>query len=51
MVNGREGRGRSHAALLPSGSHLFAFDHRLAALKEYAFMKALGEHGFPVPQV
>ncbi|KMZ65572.1 putative Serine/threonine-protein kinase rio2 [Zostera marina] len=22
---------------------------RLAALKEYAFMKALGEHGFPVP--
>ncbi|KAL2623439.1 hypothetical protein R1flu_003644 [Riccia fluitans] len=23
---------------------------RLAALKEYAFMKALGEHGFPVPE-
>lgn len=23
---------------------------RLAALKEYAFMKALGDHGFPVPQ-
>ncbi|KAL6763256.1 RIO1 family-domain-containing protein [Haematococcus lacustris] len=23
---------------------------RLAALKEFAFMKALGEHGFPVPQ-
>lgn len=23
---------------------------RLAALKEYAFMRALGEHGFPVPQ-
>lgn len=23
---------------------------RLAALKEYAFMKALGEHGFPVPK-
>ena len=22
---------------------------RLAALKEHAFMKALGEHGFPVP--
>jgi RIO kinase 2 len=23
---------------------------RLAALKEYAFMKALGDHGFPVPE-
>lgn len=23
---------------------------RLAALKEYAFMKALADHGFPVPQ-
>lgn len=23
---------------------------RLAALKEYAFMRALGDHGFPVPQ-
>ena len=23
---------------------------RLAALKEYAFMKALHEHGFPVPE-
>jgi RIO kinase 2 len=23
---------------------------RLAALKEFSFMKALGDHGFPVPQ-
>ncbi|KAH6778294.1 protein serine/threonine kinase [Perilla frutescens var. frutescens] len=30
-------------------SYSWLYLSRLAALKEYAFMKALGEHGFPVP--
>ncbi|RRT60495.1 hypothetical protein B296_00015053 [Ensete ventricosum] len=30
-------------------SYNWLYLSRLAALKEYAFMKALGEHGFPVP--
>ena len=34
------------------GNHFsWLYLSRLAALKEYAFMKALGDHGFPVPQV
>ncbi|GAX73345.1 hypothetical protein CEUSTIGMA_g798.t1 [Chlamydomonas eustigma] len=33
------------------GNHFsWLYLSRLAALKEYAFMKALGDHGFPVPQ-
>ncbi|CAM6050463.1 unnamed protein product [Sphagnum compactum] len=31
-------------------SYSWLYLSRLAALKEYAFMKALGEHGFPVPR-
>ncbi|XP_020584035.1 serine/threonine-protein kinase rio2 isoform X2 [Phalaenopsis equestris] len=31
-------------------SYNWLYLSRLAALKEFAFMKALGEHGFPVPQ-
>ncbi|KAG0466028.1 hypothetical protein HPP92_020192 [Vanilla planifolia] len=35
--------------LLHRRSYNWLYLSRLAALKEYAFMKALGEHGFPVP--
>ncbi|KAH7663816.1 Non-specific serine/threonine protein kinase protein [Dioscorea alata] len=35
--------------LLHRNSYNWLYLSRLAALKEYAFMKALGEHGFPVP--
>ncbi|XP_010257739.1 PREDICTED: serine/threonine-protein kinase rio2 isoform X2 [Nelumbo nucifera] len=35
--------------LLHRSSYNWLYLSRLAALKEYAFMKALGEHGFPVP--
>eukprot|EP00271_Cylindrocystis_brebissonii_P018246 TRINITY_DN5088_c1_g1_i1.p1 TRINITY_DN5088_c1_g1~~TRINITY_DN5088_c1_g1_i1.p1 ORF type:complete len:701 (-),score=201.61 TRINITY_DN5088_c1_g1_i1:83-2185(-) len=31
-------------------THSWLYLSRLAALKEYAFMKALGEHDFPVPE-
>lgn len=31
-------------------SYSWLYLSRLAALKEYAFMKALGDHGFPVPR-
>jgi RIO kinase 2 len=30
-------------------SYSWLYLSRLAALKEFAFMKALGDHGFPVP--
>ena len=37
---------------LRKGNHFsWLYLSRLAALKEFAFMKALGEHGLPVPQV
>lgn len=36
--------------LLHRNSFNWLYLSRLAALKEYAFMKALGEHGFPVPE-
>jgi RIO kinase 2 len=31
-------------------SYSWLYLSRLAALKEFAFMKALGDHGFPVPE-
>lgn len=31
-------------------SYSWLYLSRLSALKEFAFMKALGDHGFPVPQ-
>lgn len=43
---------KSKRDYLRKGSHFsWLYLSRLAALKEYAFMKALGEHGLPVPQV
>ncbi|XP_020259651.1 serine/threonine-protein kinase rio2-like [Asparagus officinalis] len=36
--------------LMHRSSYNWLYLSRLAALKEYAFMKALGEHGFPVPE-
>lgn len=37
---------------LGKGNHFsWLYLSRLAALKEFAFMKALGEHGLPVPKV
>lgn len=37
---------------LGKGNHFsWLYLSRLAALKEYAFMKALGDHGMPVPKV
>lgn len=36
--------------LMHRNSYNWLYLSRLAALKEYAFMKALGEHGFPVPE-
>ncbi|KAL4439723.1 hypothetical protein ABPG75_002724 [Micractinium tetrahymenae] len=42
---------KSKRDYLRKGSHFsWLYLSRLAALKEYAFMKALGEHGLPVPQ-
>nr|XP_019702468.1 serine/threonine-protein kinase rio2 [Elaeis guineensis] len=35
--------------LMHRSNYNWLYLSRLAALKEYAFMKALGEHGFPVP--
>ncbi|KAJ3692142.1 hypothetical protein LUZ60_012492 [Juncus effusus] len=35
--------------LVHRNSYNWLYLSRLAALKEFAFMKALGEHGFPVP--
>ncbi|KAG1665804.1 hypothetical protein FOA52_015297 [Chlamydomonas sp. UWO 241] len=41
---------KSKRDYLGRGNHFsWLYLSRLAALKEYAFMKALGEHGFPVP--
>lgn len=43
---------KSKRDYLKKGSHFsWLYLSRLAALKEFAFMKALGEHGLPVPQV
>lgn len=43
---------KSKRDYLRKGSHFsWLYLSRLAALKEYAFMKALGERGLPVPQV
>jgi hypothetical protein len=43
---------KSKRDYLRKGSHFsWLYLSRLAALKEFAFMKALGEHGLPVPQV
>lgn len=43
---------KSKRDYLRKGSHFsWLYLSRLAALKEYAFMKALGEHGLPVPKV
>ncbi|PSC74501.1 Serine threonine-kinase rio2 [Micractinium conductrix] len=42
---------KSKRDYLRKGSHFsWLYLSRLAALKEYAFMKALGQHGLPVPQ-
>ncbi len=42
---------KSKRDYLRKGSHFsWLYLSRLAALKEYAFMKALGERGLPVPQ-
>ncbi len=43
---------KSKRDYLRKGSHFsWLYLSRLAALKEYAFMKALGDHGLPVPKV
>ena len=43
---------KSKRDYLKKGSHFsWLYLSRLAALKEFAFMKALGEHGLPVPVV
>ncbi|KAI7845570.1 hypothetical protein COHA_000859 [Chlorella ohadii] len=42
---------KSKRDYLRKGSHFsWLYLSRLAALKEYAFMKALGDHGLPVPK-
>lgn len=40
----------SHTHLLTLPHPYLTLLYRLAALKEFAFMRALGDHGFPVPQ-
>lgn len=43
---------KSKRDYLGRGSHFsWLYLSRLAALKEFAFMKALGQHGLPVPEV